>query len=95
MAVLPQVKRVPEKILGLSDIARGRGITTERAAQLRRRGKLPSPDYELPGGRPGWRRSTLEQAGVIPIATPQEETDDPAPRRRRREMNPEDWGPAF
>lgn len=57
-----------ERLLGLSDVARERGVSIQVVANWysRANGKLPKPSYMGPRDAPLWRRSTLERAGVVP-----------------------------
>jgi hypothetical protein len=54
----------PKKIYGLADVARAQKISVELARQWHFRGKFPPPDYVM-GRRPGWKRETLEKAGIL------------------------------
>lgn len=59
------VDKKTERIFGLSDIAAAEGIGKHAAQKRFERGKYPAPDYILPGGSKGWKRSTLEKAGIL------------------------------
>lgn len=54
-----------EEIFGEIDIARARGVKPQTIQVERARGKIPAPSFITVGGRPLWRRSTLEKAGVL------------------------------
>lgn len=55
-----------EEIFGEADIAKERGVKPQTIQVERRRGKMPKPDLMTVGGRPLWKRSTLERAGILP-----------------------------
>jgi predicted DNA-binding transcriptional regulator AlpA len=52
----------PERILGLSDVARELGLSVQVVSNwyARANGRLPKPNYLGPNGAPLWRRRRLE-----------------------------------
>lgn len=55
---------VVEELLDKAGIARAKGVTRQAVDDLRKRGKLPEPDYVI-NGRPAWKLSTLKGKGIL------------------------------
>lgn len=54
-----------EELFGEADIAHALGVKPQTIQVHRNRGKIPKPDFKTVGGRPLWRRFSLEKAGVL------------------------------
>lgn len=55
---------VAEELLDMSGIAREKKVSRQAVDDLKKRGKLPEPDYTANGKRL-WKRATLKKAGIL------------------------------
>lgn len=59
------VLTVTEEVLQIQDVAEALKVSKQAIWDRYQRGTMPEPDFQTPKGRPLWRRSTLEAAGVL------------------------------
>lgn len=53
-----------DRIIWRNDLYSSVGICSETVRQWLKNGKLPKPDVQFSHKRMGWKRSTLNQAGI-------------------------------
>lgn len=85
---------VAEELLDKAAIARAKGVSRQAIDDLRKRNKLPPPDYEV-GDKPLWKLETLYRFGVLhacavcgQVATRRIRWDDPLPGTPQVEGTP-------
>jgi len=59
-----QLPEQQDRIIWRSDLYNSVGICSETVRQWIKSGKLPKPDVKFSHKRMGWKRSTLNQAGI-------------------------------